>query len=385
MHLNRGKMPLAQVGRAGELLAFMTMATAEDKILLWVAASGDPESAAPAWLPDRMGAAESARLVDAAVREGVAGLLYRRLKTSGRLTALADPACGRLESIYYLTIQTNLRFFSALTEIAAEGVPFVLMQGAALLADIYPDPGLRPLSDIDLWVLPRNRARLLTVLSRLGFEENPLVPGVLRRGAVLVDVHTHLDWAERIQATRFLFALDPEEIQRSCRRITWDGLDLLCLGGHDQVIYLMVHAVKHNLERLIWLADIQRLTAAWRASDWVGLRQRAGQLGQKRVPALLAYMRQELFGMPTPAAATVGLSLSAGQRYLLRMRRRAPLPKWSSLALLAAGNRVRQLEFALESMFPRPEILRQVFADRLDLSDWQLYGLRVRQLLGMMR
>ena len=57
---------------------------------------------------------------------------------------------------------------------------------------------------------------------------------------------------------------------------------------------------------------------------------------------------------------------------------------WSSLSLLAAGNRVRQLEFALESMFPRPEILRQVFADRLDLSDWQLYGLRVRQLLGMM-
>jgi hypothetical protein len=36
-------------------------------------------------------------------------------------------------------------------------------------------------------------------------------------------------------------------------------------------------------------------------------------------------------------------------------------------------------------MFPRPEVLRQVFADRIGLSDWQLYGLRVRQLLGMMR
>jgi hypothetical protein len=363
----------------------MKRVTAEDKIILWVAASGDPESGVPAWLPERMGAEESTRLVDAAVREGVAGLLYQRLKKSGRLQALADPVHGRLESIYYLTIQTNMRFFAALKEIAGQGVPFVLMQGVALLTDTYPDPGLRPLSDIDLWVLPRNRDRLLTVLARLGFEENPLVPGVLRRGAVLVDVHTHLDWAERIQATRFLFALDPEEIQRSCRRVTWDGLDLLCLGGHDQVIYLMVHAVKHNLERLIWLADIQRLTAAWQASDWVGLRQRARQLGQARVPALLAYLRQELFGMPTPAVATAGLTLSAGQRYLLRMRRRGPLPMWSSLALLAAGNRVRQLEFALESMFPRPEILRQVFADRLDLSDWQLYGLRVRQLLGMMR
>jgi hypothetical protein len=253
------------------------------------------------------------------------------------------------------------------------------------LADTYPDPGLRPLSDIDLWVLPRNRERLLTVLARLGFEEPPLTPGVLHRGAVLVDVHTHLDWAERIQATRFLFALDPEQIQCSCRRVTWDGLNLLCLGGHDQVIFLMVHAVKHNLERLIWLADIQRLTAAWQASDWVGLRQRARQLGQTRVPAVLGYLRQELFGMQTPAAATAGLELSAGQRYLLRMRKRGPLPKWSSLTLLSAGNRVRQLEFALESMFPRPEILRQVFTDRDDLGDWQLYGLRVRQLLGMMR
>jgi hypothetical protein len=361
------------------------MVTAEDNILLWVAASGNPASGAPAWLPERMGAEEGTRLVDAALREGVAGLLYHRLKTSGRLQALADPVRSRLESIYYLTIQANLRFFAAIKEIAGQGVPFVLMQGAALLIETYPDPGLRPMSDIDLWVLPRNRERLLAVLSRLGFEENPLVPGVLRRGAVLVDVHTQLDWAERIQATRFLFALDPEEIQRSCRRVAWEGLHLFCLGGHDQVIYLMVHAVKHNLERLIWLADIQRLTAAWQVSDWEGLRQRARQLGQERVPALLAYLRQALFGMRTSAAATAGLRLSAGQRYLLRMRKKGPLPKWSSLALLAAGNPIRQLEFALESMFPRPEILRQVFVDRLDLSDGRLYGLRVRQLLGMMK
>jgi hypothetical protein len=151
------------------------------------------------------------------------------------------------------------------------------------------------------------------------------------------------------------------------------------------VIYLMVHAVKHNLERLIWLADIQRLTVAWKAADWAGLRQRARQLGQEQVTAELAYLRQELFGMPAPAATTTGLALSAVQKYLLRMRKRGPLPKWSSLALLTAGSRVRQLEFALESMFPRPEILRQVFAEAGRRKDWQLYGLRVRQLLGMLR
>lgn len=356
----------------------------ENRILLWVAASGDAESGAPAWLPDRMSAAESTRLVDAAVREGLAGLLYHRLKKSGRLQALDGPVRGRLESIYYLTIQTNLRFFAALKEIVEEGVPFVLMQGAALLADTYQDPGLRPLSDIDLWVLPRNRDRLLSVLPRLGFEENPLVPRVFRRGAIRVDIHAHLGWTERIRARRFLFATDAEEIYRRCRPRSLEGVPVLSLDSYDQVTYLMVHAIKHNLERLIWLADIQRLVVAWQGPDWEAWLQRAQQLGQGRVAAVLAYLRQELFGLQTPAAAASGPKPTALGRYLLRMRKKRPLPKWSSLELLSAGNRLRQLQFAFESMFPRPEILRQVFADRVDLSDWQLYGLRIRQLLGML-
>jgi hypothetical protein len=295
----------------------------------------------------------------------------------------ATAAHHRLESIYYLTFQTNLRFLSALREIAEQEVPFVLMQGAALLLHIYPDPGLRPLSDLDLWVLPRHREQLSTVLSRLGFEEDSLTPGNFRRGAIRVDVHEHLDWAERIRASRFLFATDAEEIYRRCRPQSHEGVPVLSLESCDQVTYLMVHAIKHNLERMIWLADIQRLVAAWQGPEWEAWRQRTQQLGQEGMTAVLSYLRQELFEMRTPAAATAKPKLTALGRYLLRMRKKRPLPKWSSLELLAAGSRIRQLEFAFESTFPRPEILRQVFTDRLDLSDWQLYGLRVRQLLRM--
>ena len=356
-----------------------------NRTLLWIAASGDREPEAAACLPERLGAEESRRLVEAAVREGLAGLLYQRLRACGRLAMLAAPSAQRLESIYYLTLQTNLRYFSVLKEIAGGGVPFVVMQGAALLAEIYPDPGLRPLGDIDLWVLPGNRERLVAGLVRLGFRETSLAPGVFRRGDVLVDTHVQLDWTERIRASRFLFAVDLETVHRACRRVSWDGLELLCLGKYDQVIYLTVHAIKHNLERLIWLADIQRLVARWQTADWEELRRRARQLGQEKVVPVLAYLRQALFGMRTPAAALAGLNLSALDRYLLRMRKRGPLPKWSSLTLLSAGNCLRRLEFAFESTFPRPEILRQVFADRNEQSDRRLYGLRIRQLLGMIK
>jgi hypothetical protein len=332
-----------------------------------------------------MGVEESRHLIEAAVCEGLAGLLYQRLRACGGLPMLAEPSRRRLKSIYYLTLQTNLRYFSVLKEIAGQGVPFVLMQGAALLAEIYPDPGLRPLSDIDLWVLPKNRERLFTALLQLGFRETCLSPGVFQRGQILVDTHTQPDGAERIRARRFIFASDLDTLHSTCRRVAWDGLDLLCLGKFDQVIYLTVHAIKHNWERLIWLADIQRLVGGWQTSDWEELRRRARQLGQERVVAVLAYLRQTLFGMRIPVAVCAGLNLPALGRYLLRMRKRRPLPKWSSLALLSAGNCLRQLEFAFENMFPRPEVLRQVFADRHDQSAWRLYGLRLRQLLGMLK
>jgi hypothetical protein len=100
--------------------------------------------------------------------------------------------------------------------------------------------------------------------------------------------------------------------------------------------------------------------------------------------AVLAYLRQELFGMRTPVPGNADPEITALGRYLVRRRKKRPLPKWSSLELLSAGNPLRRLEFAFESMFPRPEILRQVFADRTGLRDWQLYGLRIRQLLGML-
>jgi hypothetical protein len=361
------------------------MDASENRLLLWLAASGDPETHAAPCLPERPGGEESSRLVEAAVREGLAGLLYQRLKACGQLEMLAPPSQQRLESVYYLTLRTNLRFFCVLKEIADQGVPFVLMQGVALLAETYPDPGLRPLSDIDLLVHRDHRDALAAALLRLGFSGTPAAPGVFRRGAVLVDLHAELGWAERIHARRFIFAGGLDAVHRACRPVAWDGLDLLRLGKYDQVVYLTVHAIKHNLERLIWLADLQRLVVDWPPADWQQLRQRARQLGQERVVAVLAYLRRALFGMPTPATALAGLDLSALDRYLLRIRRRGSLPKWSFLMLLSAGNSMHRVEFALESMFPRPEVLRQVFADRVGQSDRALYGLRIRQLLGMIK
>jgi hypothetical protein len=349
------------------------------RVLLWLASGAGGRPPGPATDPDHAEA-----LVSAAVREGLAGMLFAATRAGGRQRRLSEGAGRRLESIYYLTVQTNLRYLAVLAEIAAGGVRFVLMQGAALLVTTYADPGLRPLSDLDLWVLPEDHGRLVGLLRRSGFDDNPLTPGVFRRGEILVDVHTGLHWAERIRSSRFLFAGDPEAVYRRCAEQAWGGTAVRCLEPLDQAVYLAVHAIKHNLERLIWLADVNRLAAGWGAADWAAFRERARELGQPRLGAILACLRRDLFGLATPDAPADG-AMDPLSAYLLRLRRRGPLPKWSSLALLSAGSPARQLRFAFESTFPRPEVLRQVFRNSTGYPPARLYGLRAAQMLGMLR
>ena len=61
-----------------------------------------------------------------------------------------------LESFYHQTLIANTRRLfdlkPLLKRLNEKKVPVVLLQGVALLPQIYPDIGLRPMGDIDLWV-----------------------------------------------------------------------------------------------------------------------------------------------------------------------------------------------------------------------------------------
>ncbi|MFO7709636.1 MAG: nucleotidyltransferase family protein [Desulfobacterales bacterium] len=365
----------------------MKIIPSEDKLLLW--AAGAVGGAAPAWVPAELGPSGSARLVERAVTEGMAGILFRVLGGSGRLGILCGREGQRLKSVYFLTLQANLRTLAVLKQIFlslnAGGIRAVVIQGASLLVDLYKDPGLRPLSDTDLWVLPEELERTSAALHKLGFASTALYPRLFRKGELLIDLRTQLMGVERIPARRFLLTIDQQSIFENCRRFAYEGCEMGVLSPQDQALYLTMHAVKHNLERLVWLADLRCLTAGWTPSDWDALGKRAGEIGQNRVPALLGYLLSLLPGDQPAAPRRDDIELSALEKHLLRMRRTGPLPKWSSLVLLRAGGVLPQAEFALESLFPRPAVLRQVFAGRESLKDWQLYALRVRQLLGLLR
>jgi len=237
---------------------------------------------------------DASSLIELAVKEGMAGFLYKSLLKSGALETLNPHYKQRLYTTYYLTIRHNLKLIHALNEIMKSLMQsrhqVVLMQGISLLQHVYRDIGLRPMNDIDMWVLPNRYDGLVECLVSQGYERNSLYPNTFSKGEVVLDIHTHILGGDRINSRDLLISVDQEEIFQSAQPINMENTSALCLDPSDQFLYLSLHAMKHNLERLIWLVDILNLVVDWDPSDWEALVHRAQQLGQQTTLFYMLYV-----------------------------------------------------------------------------------------------
>jgi len=130
------------------------------------------------------GRVDGNRLIAVAVKEGLPGFSIGvskgqgswrpsgRTESSPPLPLLPDP---------HLERRTHPRARGHPGAYQSERIPVVLLQGIALLRDVYTDPGLRPTTDIDLWVLPADLSSATSILVHAGYDSDPLYPTTFRR------------------------------------------------------------------------------------------------------------------------------------------------------------------------------------------------------------
>ena len=334
------------------------------------------------------------QLIDLADREGLTCLFYKNLEKSGLLETLRPEQRERLQTSYYQTAGFNLKLIHDLKEVldllTRENIRVVLLQGMDLLLQVYGDIGLRPMIDIDLWVLQKDYAGLIAVLNSRGYQRDPIYPNTFRKGSTTFDLHTHILWADRIEARKLLINKGEEDIYQRARLIDLEGQKALCLNSYDQVLYLSLHALKHHMSRLIWLVDIKGLLENWKRSDWEALMNHAKELGQEKTLSYLFFLLLRLFDFQLPSNVHRLLErkrLGFLERKALEERiKRDSLPIWSPLLLISSRKGFKARFFLiLETLFPRPEILRQVFPDSADRKVWELYLKRIVQLFGFIK
>lgn len=208
-------------------------------------------------------------LVRRAALEGVSPLLYRNLKAFG--ASVPAEVLASLRTTYYANEVRNFRLFRRIVPLIgaadAAGLRAVVTKGARLALTVYPDIGLRPFTDIDLAVHPKDWPGLEKVLAGLGYVSES-------QGRTRLDpANRALDWTftpyfrlgELLVELHFAYLglhvpfRSEEDFWASVGRVRIDGADALIMSPEYELCYLCLHAQQHSYARLIWLTDIAEL------------------------------------------------------------------------------------------------------------------------------
>ena len=108
-------------------------------------------------------------VADLAVAEGLGGLLYWRCKRA--VVELPSKVQSRLRAEYWARATDNFTALQhlgvVLDEFGCREIEVVVLPGAPLLS-LYPDPGCRPMDDIDVLVRPQQAVIAAAALAERG-------------------------------------------------------------------------------------------------------------------------------------------------------------------------------------------------------------------------
>lgn len=241
----------------------------EDDLLLYCLNMGTDEIRAAKL--EQLSTSDWDGVIQQSVRRGVTPLLYHRFRTTSTSAYIPTRVMQRLREIYLYSVRENMRLYHELSKVLKilqnDGIPVIVLKGAALAELIYQDIALRPMSDVDLLVKGKDWRRIDKVLSQLGYESN--VTSLLSK--------RHVQWIQHIKYTNRvprvevhpkIYELPNLNPWINASPATIASTDTLILGLEDFLLHLCLH-VDHHLRKgrstkLIWWCDIAEVLKHYR-------------------------------------------------------------------------------------------------------------------------
>jgi len=128
------------------------------------------------------------RIVETAIREGVAPLLFHQIRRHG-IEGCLPPGCrSDLSHIFLTNLKRNLYLIGSLRPVLSAfqsaGIPCIVLKGIVLAERVYPNIGLRGMTDVDLLVRKKDLFRADAALIDLGFASSDATPAEAVRNPV---------------------------------------------------------------------------------------------------------------------------------------------------------------------------------------------------------
>jgi hypothetical protein len=253
---------------------------AEARLLLLAATGADGDAAFRALMDERI---EWADVIALAQRDRANAALWARVRAAGAERVPPEP-CERLRRLAMVAAfrqgRLEARLAGALDALAAEGIPVLLLKGAALAAGVYGSFAERPMADLDLMV-PADRA----AAAHRRLRADGWVPADGAEGALdaLYAAHHHLAPLLDAEGSGVVlevhvqplppghpFAFGAAEMWRDAVPVRVGGRAALAPSAPHQLLHLCLHfAWAHALRSGAWrtLRDVRTL-AAQAPPDW---------------------------------------------------------------------------------------------------------------------
>jgi len=195
--------------------------------------------------------------------------------------------------LYYLNVVRNTHLSNELREVvrhlAAEGIVVIVLKGVALSETVYGNPGLRPMSDLDLLVRRRDVRDALDALAPFGYRPSTIEPFsdkfadweikrvLYKNGPVpaVLDLHWCLFSSDYHQYT-----LSTDWFWETALPAPILGTPCSVLGPEGQILHLCAHLAYHHGQKdapqLLWLHDVAEVIRYYQTKiDWAQVLDRA--------------------------------------------------------------------------------------------------------------
>jgi len=266
------------------------------------------------WLAERVKelAVDWKVLLRLAERHGTTCLLYRSLARSSEFVpaAIFDSLRQSHESNVrksLLLARELMRILECARKLDIELIPY---KGIVLAETYYGDIALRPTGDIDLFVRPKDAARMKNAVRDLGYTLRQPIPEAAEASYIHSAYEYSFDSAAGKNVLELQWALQPRfyavdyEVEGLFARAAVAkvaGQSVKTLSAEDLLLVLSIHAAKHVWERLIWISDIAQILQHGNL-NWEFIRSQARDLGVVRILHLTLLLANRFLQTQIPAA-----------------------------------------------------------------------------------
>ncbi len=267
-------------------------------------------------------------LLDLAKFHGVAPLIANNLVTNGLASFVPQPCLEQLNQIYYSSLYRNVLLSSELEKVLAvfsqHGIAAINLKGTALAEQLYGNPALRTVVDIDIMVRPEELSLASSLLLEIGYQQlvpeqawdHPFHKAPYRKQTqfpFFIELHWNLE-------DQSLVAIPLQDIWHRAQLLKLPEGNVMVLSPEDTLLFLSHNFSKQSGQILRSLCDITELMKKYEGVlDWDYIVKSAHSWNVETAVYYSLKWAQDLLGAPVPVSSIRALKPGVWRRWLLNL------------------------------------------------------------------